>query len=553
VEESGTTGQGGGLAARGQGLIAFLVSAALYAIAFPPFNLPEAAYVFAVPLIIWGLFGQRTKGEGIVLLACGWGAWLVLILWLRNCTNSLEIPFKNGLGWLITLALSFVLALFWWSWSILALVVVRRVREGTLPARLLVLLGMAALWVVLEWMRGIVLTGFPWLPLSASQWQRPLLLQIASLTGGYGISFVLVAFNFGLGFYLHTLWRNRRAGWLKRLSPEFYLALALLFASIGFGLHSSGAGIRGRTEGPRLGFVQPNVEVMQKWDPGRVRENLDTLKDLTTYAGYLGADLVLWPEAPTPLPLKGNASMQQWVDGLSAELGLPILAGNVAREGSLDDPDRRWYNAVFVIDPETGTNLDDYYAKRHLVPFGEYVPLSRWIPFVDKFVPIEASFFEGTDARTLRWEGERARFGRVGNLLCYEDIFPSLARANVLAGADWHYVATNNAWFGEEAGAWQHAAHSVLRAVETRRPVVRCGNAGWSGWIDEFGHIRHTMVDESGSIYFQGVEAVPFHRNTWWIGRDSLYVQYGDWFVGACGALLLIALAVGRAGMRRTA
>jgi apolipoprotein N-acyltransferase len=538
------------LATRWQGLIALVFSAALYTVSFPPFNLPEAAYVFAVPLLLWALFGKPFKHESTALFVAGWISWIVLLAWLRNCTDSLDLPLKGALGWSLTIALAGIMSTLWWIWAWLALKGTRLSRDQNLLCRISILIGMSALWVVIEWLRGVLFTGFPWLPLSASQWQRPLLMQIASVTGAKGISFVLIAFNFGLSYYLFILWNNRKASWLKRLSLEFYLALGFLFAAIGFGLQSSGAGRYGRIEGPRLGFVQPNTEVMAKWDPTRVRENLDTLMDLTTYASYLGADLILWPEAPTPLPLKGNDSMRQWVDDLAEEVKLPILAGNVAREGASDDPDRKWYNAVFVVDPDQGTQTESYYRKRHLVPFGEYVPLSGILPFIKKFVPVEGTFHEGTFAAPLSVEGKDYSHGRVGNLICYEDIFPALARENVLAGANWHYVATNNAWFGEEAGAWQHAAHSVLRAVETRRPVVRCGNAGWSGWIDEFGHIRHTVVDNTGSIYFQGVDAVQFSRSSYWSGRQSLYVQYGDWFVALCGGLVALAFLLGRVALK---
>jgi apolipoprotein N-acyltransferase len=540
VEESGTTGQGRGLAAGWQGLIAVFASAALYVLAFPPFDLPEAAYVFAVPVLFWGLFGKPWRHEGILLFAAGWLAWLVLISWLRHCTSVLEMPLAGALGWAITLALSGIMALFWWLWFRIALSVVRRSKDGPVYVRMAAMLAMASLWVVLEWLRGVLFTGFPWLPLSASQWQRPLLLQVASLTGAAAISFALVSFSFGLSFYLHTLWFKRRLSWLKRLSFEFYLALAIVFAAIGFGIHSSGAGFRGSIEGPRLALVQPNVGVTQKWDPAMVRENLDTLKDLSVYASFLGAEVILWPEAPTPLPLKGNDSMRQWVEGLSSDLELDLLVGNVAREGRTDDPDRRWFNAVFYVDHADGVDLDHYYAKRHLVPFGEYVPLGQALPFLEKLVPIEGTFFSGQSARPIG--PDDGKLGRVGNLICYEDIFPGLARANTLAGAEWHYVATNNVWFGEEAAAWQHAAHSVLRAVETRRPVIRCGNAGWSGWIDEFGHIRHVMLNDEGSIYFQGVEAFDFRRNRWWSGRLSPYVSNGDWFIAFCAGLGVVGL-----------
>jgi apolipoprotein N-acyltransferase len=540
VEESGTSGQGRGLAAGWKGLIASAASAALHALAFPPFDVPETAYVFAVPLLLYALFSRPAKGEGWSVFAGGWISWAVLLVWLRNVTGHLDIPLGGLLGWFAVVALSAIVAVFWWVWFTIVIRLIRRSAAGGVPARLVVLLTGAALWVLLEWLRTVLFTGFPWLLLSVSQWQQPLLLQITSITGGSGLSFVLVAFNLGLAFYLFTLWTKRKGRWYQRISPEFYVALLLLFASIGYGLHSSGAGSRGRIDGPRIAFVQPNAGAVEKWDPSMVRENLDVLADLTTYAQYLGAELVLWPESPTPMAVKGNASMQGWVESLSSQTGLPLLIGNIAREEGTDGEPASWYNAVFTVDPETGVDTETYYAKRHLVPFGEYVPLARMLPFLRKVVPVPGDFFPGESARPLRFPEEGADFGKIGVLICYEDIFPALARRNVRAGADWHYVATNNVWYGEGAAARQHAAHSVLRAVETRRPVVRCGNAGWSGWIDEFGHVRHVMLDDRNSIFFQGVEAVPFTRSRFWSGRTSVYVRHGDWFVAVCGGLVLL-------------
>jgi apolipoprotein N-acyltransferase len=132
-----------------------------------------------------------------------------------------------------------------------------------------------------------------------------------------------------------------------------------------------------------------------------------------------------------------------------------------------------------------------------------------------------------------------------GVLICYEDLFPRLAREEVLSGADALVVVTNDAWYGEGPAAYQHAAHSVLRAIETRRPVLRCGNAGWSGWIDEFGSIRWVQKDASGSVYFRGASMANVTRDQRWVGRNSFYVEHGDWFVAmsAClavmGAMLL--------------
>ncbi len=113
----------------------------------------------------------------------------------------------------------------------------------------------------------------------------------------------------------------------------------------------------------------------------------------------------------------------------------------------------------------------------------------------------------------------------------------------MLAGSDVLVVLTNDAWYGEGGAAYQHAAHAVLRAVETRRPVLRCGNGGWSGWIDEFGGIRYALTNEDGSVYFRGTGVADVTRDSRWVGRNSFYVEHGDWFVPVCAVLALFGYA----------
>jgi apolipoprotein N-acyltransferase len=132
----------------------------------------------------------------------------------------------------------------------------------------------------------------------------------------------------------------------------------------------------------------------------------------------------------------------------------------------------------------------------------------------------------------------------IGPLICYEDIFPQLARENAIAGSSILAVLTNNGWFGEGGAAYQHAAHSVLRAVETRRPLIRVGNGGWSGWIDEFGGVRATVTNKGGRIYFRGVGAFDVTRDVRWSERHSFYTEYGDWFVLVSAGLLMFGIAV---------
>lgn len=565
-EEVTSAGRRWRVPASGLAGLFFGAAGLLHAVAFPPLDLPEAAYVFALPILLWGLFRDKVRGEGVLLYGAGFLSWAILLGWLRNVTDHLEFPLAGLLGWLALLALAAVLALFWWGWGLAALWTMRRVRWGGAVVRLAAMVGLAAGWVVLEWLRGWVAGGFPWLPLGASQWQRALLLQVVSLGGAGALGFVLILFNVGLSLYLQRLWRFRRGRWWQRISPEFYVAIGLLLGAVGYGLSTAGLATTERVKGPRLGFVQPNAGVVEKWDNALTRRNLKTLTDLTLYGRYLGAEVILWPETPAPGRVWGTAWLRDYVEGLSRDAGVPILLGALVGDGGETSP---LYNGVVWVSPETGLWAEGFYAKRKLVPFGEYIPMAEWLPFIEGLVPQSGQFSAGEEAVLLPIETvgsgasaeengeERAGFRRTraGPLVCYEDVFSRLALANVQAGADWHYVATNNAWFGEEGGAYQHAAHSVLRAVETRRPVVRCGNAGWSGWIDEYGQIQHVVVDESGTIYFQGVDVAEFSLSAYWRNRDSFYVKAFSWFpllwiglVGIGGGIVLLGNGLGNPG-----
>ena len=181
--------------------------------------------------------------------------------------------------------------------------------------------------------------------------------------------------------------------------------------------------------------------------------------------------------------------------------------------------------------------------------FGEYVPLRPILGWITKFVPIGDDFATGVDSSPLvvPVHGTALSFGP---LICYEDVYPQLARASALAGSDVLVVLTNNGWFGEGGAAYQHAANSVLRAVETRRPVLRCGNGGWSGWIDEFGTVRSVLVNEAGTIYFRGTQTVKVTRDARWVEHNSYYTEHGDWFVAVSAALALMGCALLKLGGR---
>jgi apolipoprotein N-acyltransferase len=405
------------------------------------------------------------------------------------------------------------------------------------PVRLAAQLGLAGAWVLVEWTRTWFITGFPWLPLAASQWQRISILQVASFTGSYGVSFVLIAVNLGFAAYAHRLLREHEKSLLQRRSQEFMLAMLLLLGCLCLMVVETNGRRRDSRTLARIGFVQPDIPQTIKWNPAEGPGIERVLTGLTREAAARVPDLILWPESVTPYAVRGDAATQAWVDAMAQQAHAPLLIGTNQVENA-GTPREAWYDAAVVVAPEIGVQPGTY-TKRHLVPFGEYVPLRPLLGWLGKFVPLPGDCTPGTDPSPLvvRLPAGALAFGP---LICYEDIFPNLARESVRAGADVLAVLTNDAWYGEEGAAYQHASQAVLRAVETRRPVLRCGNAGWSGWIDEYGGIRFVMAaGEAGTVYFRGAATADVSRDLRWAGVQSFYVRHGDWFVLACAGLVL--------------
>lgn len=516
----------------------FLTTVVLTVISFPPYDASEAAYTMLIPGIFWAYRRPAFKLYAATLLAAQAVAWIFLLGWLHHVTWAGLFLLGPFVGiWVGTWYLA-----VWWTMP-------RMLGQPTMN-RLIAMIGLCALWAIIEWTRTWFLTGFPWLPLAASQWERPTILQIAAYTGSVGVSFVLVAANIGFAAYAHRLLREGATGFNKR-SQEFFLALFLLMACMC--VHFQDAFARARFQEPlgRVAFVQPYIPQDVKWDPAKAKDIVATLRDTTREAAATKPDLILWPEASTPWAVRGDPSVQRFVETLSREAETTLMLGSIAIEKP-GTPEAYWFNSAFVVTPDGGLQ-EQYYSKRQLVAFGEYVPLRPVLGWLRKFVPIGDDFTRGEEASPLTVR-LRGRSVGIGPLICYEDIYGSLARESVLSGANVLAVLTNNGWFGEGGAAYQHASHAVLRAVEMRKPVLRCGNGGWSGWIDEFGLVRAVLTRDpqgvvhtdprragEGTIYFRGSAALTVMHDTRWAEALSFYARHGDWFVMLCLGLATFA------------
>ena len=509
--------------------VVFVLTVVLTVMAFPPFHTPEFACAFAIPGAFWGYTRPRLKIFAWTMFAAQAVAWTILLGWLHNVT------------WLGLFLLGPFVGAWVGVWYLAAWWTLPRMLGRPTPVRLLGMIGLAAAWVLIEWSRTWLLGGFPWLTLATSQWERIAMLQVAAYTGAGGVSFALISVNIGFAAYAHRLFREGATGLNKR-SQEFFLALFIVLTC--FSLHVQETINRARYAVPlaRVAFVQPDIPQEIKWDPAKAPGIFEALEKTTLTAAATKPDLILWPEAVTPFPVRDHAEMKSFVESLVKRANAPLLLGSSIVENS-GKSDERWFNAALLVTPDGGVQKD-FYAKRQLVPFGEFVPLRPVLGWLSKVVPVgPEDFSRGVDSAPIVVQ-LRDQSVVFGPLICYEDIFPDLAAHSVIASAAVLAVVTNNGWFGEGGAAYQHAAHSVLRAVETRRPVLRCGNAGWSGWIDEYGAVRATLNDERGSIYFRGTQTVSVTRDARWIGQRSYYVEHGDWFVLVCAALTALGGAL---------
>lgn len=331
--------------------------------------------------------------------------------------------------------------------------------------RLRVLLVMPALWVMAEWMRAWFLTGFPWLNLGYSHIDTPL-AGFAPWLGVYGVSLV-VAMSAGL---IVAAWSDRAHAWTR-----YVPALVVLW--VGGWLAGQPSWVTPVDGTVRVALVQGNIALGRKWDPRERAAILERYGDLSERAA--DARVIIWPEAAIPTYLdRVDPEFLQRLRARARERNSEILAGVVERERAGNRTEV--YNSVVRLDAETGT-----YRKRHLVPFGEFLPLPflfQW--FIDNFQIPMADFASGPRAQPLLTVAGQP----VGISVCYEDAFgeeviESLPRATLLINV------SEDAWFGDSFAPHQRLQMARLRALEAGRPMLRAANTGPSALIDHRGKV----------------------------------------------------------------
>ncbi|MBP8695421.1 MAG: apolipoprotein N-acyltransferase [Syntrophobacterales bacterium] len=375
------------------------------------------------------------------------------------------------------------------------------------------------LWTVLEYGKSTLLTGFPWENLGHSQYLNLPLIQIADVTGSYGVSFLIVLVNAALAAFLGTGREGLRKAFAGLAAAGLLLALA---AGYGTWRLADVAARFDPVPERTVALIQGNIDQSIKWDPSFQKETLRIYRDLTLEAAGRGARFVVWPETATPFMFQNRDELHDAVVGVAVSTGAWLLFGTPSytrHEGAL-----RFRNSAVALSPE-GT-IAGAYHKVHLVPYGEYVPLRPLFPFVEKLAVGVGDFLPGEG-----FEPVAAGEARVGFLICYEGIFPYIGRAYGRGGASLLVNITNDAWFGMTSAPFQHLSMTVFRAVENRLYLARAANTGVSAVIDATGRITaRTGLFERTAL----TAPVKIHR----IG--TVYTEYGDWLVLVCLIALLV-------------
>ena len=494
------------------GQAALLVgSAGVLALAFPRTDWDGAAWIALVPLFIVAL-STRPR------LAFAWG-WLFGIVFFLVLLRWLNFTFRtfSAIPWPLTWGPTLLLAAWCGLYIAAVSALIAWLARRRSPAWALATAPL--LWVGAEWLRGHLLGGFPWGTLGYSQYLRLPVIQIAELGGVHAVSLVVVAANAAVTGAFVLTWRRALVG--------LGLGTVLVAATLGFGAwRLSEPPPPGQAS---LAIMQPSIEQPLKWDPDHATIVLKIYQELTRQAGAERPHLIVWPETAAPTPLRHDPGLLGSLTATSGELGVPLLVGSI---DVLDGGPNRFTNTAFLVS-ERG--IVGRYDKIHLVPFGEFVPLSGVIGFVRGWAEFIADLEPGS--RAVVFPGPPAPFGVV---ICYEGIFPDLFREFVNNGARIMVNMTNDGWFGRTSGPEQHLAMYPFRAVEHRIAVVRAANTGVSAFIAPTGQVvRHLGLFKRGVI----ADRMPLRE-----GR-TLFTRLGDWV--AWVSLALAAASVGVAGRRK--
>ncbi len=546
---------------------------AFSATVFPAVNWSLLAWIILIPPFLSVI--ARSAG-GAFLRGLVWGYFwsLCSFFWLREI--ALPIPFV--LSVVLGLFPAFWTVLIHFLWKNLAYSVRDRLKGAECLAKefpfrnpfagILFALASASIWCVTEWLRGWVMTGLPWNYLGSSQWKNLPLIQICEYTGVFGVSFLVALFNTAFGLALY----NIRIGLITRryLRPHpLTLSFLLMLGCFSLGVHLMKVHKldHEKIRIAPIGLVQCDISQRRSANYELAKEALDVCANLTE--GLLREDatarkviptdhqidtslkLIVWPETAVPYAYTGGAEISELyrekIGAFLTRWKVPFLLGSIDFQPSAKKTgefDYDVFNAALFV-TESGGSVRDRYYKVHRVPFGEYVPFGNEFPELNRMIGMGRNLTPGKRLNPI----EVIPGVRAGVSICYESVFPFISRGHAVNGANLLLVISNDAWYPTSFEPDQHYVNGLFRAIETRLPLLRCGNSNYSVLISPRGELLESVSpknDPGKRMRAAKKFLVPVPTDP----KPTFYSMYGNIFIAICGFLALCELILAFANWR---
>lgn len=546
-----------------------IVSGLILSLAYPRWNIEAAVWIWMFPLLltVWGGKRWRTRRPFLTGCVAGLAFFFPNVWWVRHSSRVIfDAVDHSWAGWgpeLLGLSavtgLAGYCALYFGLWTWFAARLAgddeQYATAGTSLRR--AFLG-AAFWSGCEWLRGIVLTGFGWNGLGVGLHQNKPLIQIADVVGVAGVSFLPVFVAIAVFHAIQRTAASFREGKRSRLigwDMAVVLALLLLAASYGWmRLSQCDRQLATRTGmiPLRVALLQGNIPQAVKWSGENTLEIYDTYADLTRMnaaerAGATPVDLVVWPESALPVslfehevPPEFPRQHPRYFDYLLSLGDFSLLTGAEVQPG----PEARMFTSAVLL--RGSFKNQQHYHKMHLVPFGEYLPFRDTLPFMEPVFGglLHYDFANGPATEPLKLEKPAVQ---IIPLICFEDTVGRVARRFVRDAPQVIVNLTNDGWFLQSAEMEIHAANSIFRAIELRRPMARCSNTGVTCVMDACGRIPPGgKIEIEGSTNVKGslvremlVPARP---------PATFYARHGDAFSVTMLGLATVCMILDRRG-----
>lgn len=522
-----------------------ILSGVILSLSFPPFKTGFFAYFGLVPILI---FLNRAKNYRELLIFTYLSMLIfhaLTLYWIGGWTSKTD-PFMM-IG---SVALILVHPFFYWLPFVFFFLIKRHLGNKS------ALFTFPFLWNSLEYLRSVDETAFPWLTLGNTQSYYLPIIQVTSIIGVYGLSFVIVVFN----VLIYVAYKNFRYESFRFTLNKLAIITIVLVSFFIYGKVILNDAIYDGKK-IRVGVVQPDFDPWEKWED-EVNPQIDVYLQLSDSAVQKGAELIVWPESALPVYLlSGNYPEEvRRIKNFCREKNVAIATGlplvhfyfskEQAKEDSRISKDSSYYydtyNGVVLFLPDS--DLIQEYGKMNLVPFAERAPYLRYLPFLGDLIKwsVGISNWSVWDEQTVfnykTRDGDTAKFSAV---VCYESIFPSFNSEFIKKGAQFLVIVTNDSWYGKTSGPYQHKQYAVFRAIENRRWIVRSANGGISCIIDPYGR---TIFETN--LY----ERTYFVDDIYLNSEVTYYVQYRDiisYFASIISGIFISLALIKKFGVRK--